>query len=428
MTGAAGSFGPYVVYEELGTGGMATVHRAELTGMEGFTREVALKRMLPQLAVNEEIVKSFVREARLASFLQHANCAQTYELGNIGGTYFIAMELIRGRSLEQIMDRCTKLGLTMPVPIALAILNQMLDALDYAHNLKDDTGQPLGLIHRDVSPANILIDNGGVVKLIDFGIAKASAAGMQTQSFSVKGKFAYMAPEYVNLGKIDSRADLFAVGIIAHEILTGKPLFSAGEDFETLARMREMPIPPPSQLNPNVPTDIDTVILMALGRDPSERWQVASAMKNALSVETKRLNLEVVASQVSQWLEELFDDARSHLAAKVPRLNTPLPSQLAAMTMPAPKDTSKSTGPAQWLDDTNLNQMIGKRPGAMPRGATGAEPLWEMARATQPEPIVQVVPTGKVMVVEKRHNRIVVITLAALVVLGIAAAVYFLAV
>src|SRR4051812_13130692 len=174
---------------------MAEVHRAEQAGIEGFRKVVALKRMLPHLAANDDMVKSFVREARLASYLRHANVAQTYDLGKVGDVYFIAMELIEGRNLRDVLRRCAGLNKGMPVALTLNILNQICDALDYAHNLRDHEGHPLGIIHRDVSPSNVIVAEEGVVKLIDFGIAKASAAGMQTMSGMIKGKYGYMAPE-----------------------------------------------------------------------------------------------------------------------------------------------------------------------------------------------------------------------------------------
>ncbi len=388
-------FGPYVVHESLGTGGMATVHRAELPGIEGFSKQVALKRMLPILATNEEVVKAFVREARLASYLQHVNCAQTYELGNIDGTYFIAMELIQGRSLRDVMDRCDAKQISMPVPIALDILNQVLDALDYAHNLSDENGQRLGIIHRDVSPANILIADGGVVKLIDFGIAKASAVGMQTQSFSVKGKFAYMAPEYVSLGQVDPRADIFAAGVIAHELLTGRPLFSASEDLDTLSRLRSMPIEPPSKINPKVPEDIDGLVLVALARDPAERWSEASALRSALATLTRRLGLGVVGSQLTEWTDDLFDDSRAHRAREVPaRMHTPLP--FPAVAPPEPAAVAPPPEPV----------LPAPEPPAQPLPMTA--PFVTRAIATKP------------------HNSLVVIAAVAVGLLAVCAAVGFL--
>jgi eukaryotic-like serine/threonine-protein kinase len=303
------AFGPYLVYEQLGVGGMAQVHRATVEGIEGFVRPVALKRMLPHVAANEDMVKAFVREARLASYLRHVNVAQTYELGKVGDIYFIAMELVTGRTLRAVLRHCGSTTGPMPAQIALNILNQLCDALDYAHNLCDEAGQPLGIIHRDVSPSNIIVAEGGVVKLIDFGIAKASARGMQTQSGTIKGKFGYMAPEYI-AGSIDARADLFALGVIAHELLTNTPLFTGDDDMQTLQRVRTMEIEPPSHRNPLVPAEIDDIVMTALARDPERRWQHATALRTAMTTLTKRLGLAVHNGQVIEWLDWAFDQTK----------------------------------------------------------------------------------------------------------------------
>jgi serine/threonine protein kinase len=283
---------------------MAQVHRA-VAAKDAFQRSVALKRMLSHIAGSEDMVKSFVREARLASYLRHENVAQTYDLGRVDDTYFIVMELITGRNLREVLRHCGVTTGPMPVQFALNILNQVCDALDYAHNLCDETGQPLGIIHRDVSPSNVIVSETGVVKLIDFGIAKASGGGMQTMSGTLKGKFAYMAPEYIG-GHIDARADLFAVGVIAHELLTNRPLFTGRDDIDTLGRVREMQIPPPSTKNPQVPPEIDDIVMTALERDPERRWQHATALRTALTTLTRRLGLIASNAQVVQWLDWAF--------------------------------------------------------------------------------------------------------------------------
>jgi serine/threonine protein kinase len=309
-------FGPYLVYEQLGSGGMAEVHRAEQAGIEGFRKVVALKRMLPHVASDDDMVASFVREARLASYLRHANVAQTYELGKVGDIYFIAMELIEGRSLRDVLKRCAGLKKVMPVRYTLNVLNQICDALDYAHNLRDHDGNPLGIIHRDVSPSNVIVAEEGVVKLIDFGIAKAQGSGMQTMSGTIKGKYGYMAPEYLD-GKLDARADLFAVGVIAHELLTGRPLFTTSDDIDTLQRVRNMPIEPPSRRNPEVPQEIDDIVMTALERDPDRRWQQATALRTALTTLTQRLGMQVMNQEVVHWLDVLdFDSATLPFAEK----------------------------------------------------------------------------------------------------------------
>jgi eukaryotic-like serine/threonine-protein kinase len=309
-------FGPYLVYEQLGVGGMAQVHRA-IHASSGLQRPVALKRMLSHIAGNQDMVKSFVREARLAKYLCHQNVAQTYELGRVGDTYFIAMELVTGRNLREVLRHCGVTTGPMPVPIALNILNQICDALDYAHNLCDETGQPLGIVHRDVSPSNVIVSASGQAKLIDFGIAKASGGGMQTMSGTLKGKFAYMAPEYIG-GRLDARADLFAVGVIAHELLTNRPLFSGRDDIDTLTRVREMKLAPPSKKNSLVPPEIDDVVMTALARDPDRRWQHATALRTAMTTLTRRLGLIASNAQVVQWLDWAF----SHQPKRTSRAET----------------------------------------------------------------------------------------------------------
>jgi serine/threonine protein kinase len=297
--------GQYTIYERLGRGGMATVNRAEMRGLAGFRKPVALKRLHRHIADDPKMVDMFVHEARLASHLHHPNIAQTYDLGKVDKTYFIAMEYVPGPTLTEILKQSAVAAGPVPVPIALSILSQICEALDYAHNLCDDHGKPLGIIHRDVSPANIIVSTTGVVKLIDFGIAKASTSD-KTKSGMVKGKFAYMAPEYVSGGQLDLRADLFGLGVIAHELLTGRRLFHARNDFDTIVKLREMPIQPPSRWNPDIPRDLDDIVLTALQRDPALRWQSASAMRNAIANAMQAVGPRVTNQQVLEWVEWAF--------------------------------------------------------------------------------------------------------------------------
>jgi serine/threonine protein kinase len=300
-------FGPYVVYERLGQGGMATVHRAEKRGI-GFRRPVALKRLFPHVAADPELVKLFVDEARLASHLHHGNIAQTYELGRVGDIYFIAMEYASGPTLGQIVRQCQLASIEIPLSITVNILIQVCDALDYAHNLCDESGRSLRIIHRDVSPANIIVSGTGIVKLIDFGIAKATTSSVKTQTGFIKGKFGYIAPEYIT-GRIDARVDLFALGVIAHEMLAGKRLFEGKDDFETMANIRDMVVQRPSRWNPRVPPDLDDIIMTALERDPGKRWQSAGAMQIALASAARELGVVVGSQQMVEWVEWAFNQA-----------------------------------------------------------------------------------------------------------------------
>jgi serine/threonine protein kinase len=344
-----------VVYEQIGLGGMATVHRAEAQGIAGFSKQIALKRMLPSVAADASLVKSFIREARLASHLRHANVAQTYDLGKVGETYFIAMELVPGRNLREVLKHCAGVVGHMPLPIVMNIVNQICDALDYAHDLCDDSGQPLGIIHRDVSPSNIICSEGGVVKLIDFGIAKASARGMNTQSGTIKGKFGYMAPEYL-MGSIDARADLFALGVIAHELLSNRPLFQGKDDMDTLYRVKDMPILPPSRFNPKVPPELDSIIMTALARNPEQRWQRANALHTAVATESKRLGLLAQNSQVVEWIEWAFQQRKGQIVEDDPVIS------ISGGTTELPRAAPKREVPDDFLSASDSLRTLVKPP------------------------------------------------------------------
>lgn len=281
---------------------MASVHVAESRNLR---KRVALKRLLPHVVDNPEIVQSFVKEARLVANLKHTNIAQTYDFGKVGDVYFIAMELVPGPTLAQLIRQCKATVGIVPFPITLNILCQVCDALAYAHALTDEQGRPLGLIHRDVSPPNIIVSNTGTVKLIDFGVAKIARSNNQTQVGTIKGKFSYMAPEYLN-GQLDSRVDLWALGAVAHELLTNRMLFDAADDLAVMAKVKYHPITPPSQANRDVPRDLDACVLTALERNPAHRWQSATAMKNALANVVTELKSEISNARMIEWIEWAF--------------------------------------------------------------------------------------------------------------------------
>jgi len=321
------AFGSYLVYEELGVGGMATVHRAEAPGILGFRKPVALKRMLPHVAKDPKSMRAFLEEARLASRLVHENIAQAYDFGVIGGTYFIAMEMVPGPTLRQIMIQCASAAGAIPVPIAIEILIQLCEALDYAHNLKDQQGRPLNIIHRDVSPTNVIVSASGIVKLIDFGIAKAERASEQTQAGIIKGKLGYLAPEYL-AGRLDLRADLFGLGVVAHELLTGKRLFPGTTDCDVCQAVREKPIAPPSRYNSQVSATLDDIVLTALQRDPSQRWQSAHAMQVALRNAAREYGAGVSHRQIRDWAEWAFSQ-HSRTSIEIKQIAEPTPPEVS---------------------------------------------------------------------------------------------------
>ena len=294
-TGTA--FGPYTVYEELGSGGMAAVHRAVRRCEDGTTRVVALKRMWPRAARSAELVAGFLREAEVAGRLCHRNIARALAHGTIDGTHYIEMELVAGATLKQILVQSQTAAGPIPVPVVIEIVIQLCDALAYAHGR--------GVIHRDVSPANVVVSSTGAVKLIDFGIAKAVYERATTAQGIIKGKYAYLAPEYTH-GHLDHRVDLFGAGVILHELLCGRGLFDADTDLATVANVRNMPVPLPSTRNPEVNDDLDHVVMMALERDPARRWQTAGAMAFALRTIARELGGPLEDDEVRAWAEWAF--------------------------------------------------------------------------------------------------------------------------
>ena len=276
MTGPL-RYGKYLLLERVNVGGMAEVFKAKAFGVEGFERLVAVKRILPAIAENDEFTTMFIDEAKIAVQLTHANIAQIFDLGRVGDSFYIAMEYVHGRDLRAIFDRCRRLGESVPIPMACFVTMQVCEGLDYAHNQRDRSGRELNLVHRDVSPQNVLVSNDGEVKLIDFGVAKAAGRSGTTQSGILKGKFGYMSPEQVRGEPVDRRSDVFAVGICLYEMLTGERLFAGASDFSTLEKVRTVDVVPPSERNPAVQNELERIVMRALARDPDERY--ASAME-----------------------------------------------------------------------------------------------------------------------------------------------------
>lgn len=295
-------FGAYYLHEQLGEGGMASVHRA--TRIDGTGGPLALKRLWAHLADDRDFVEAFVQEARLTRLLRHPNIAQTYELGKTNGLFYIAMELVSGPTLDAVMRQSRTAAGAIPLPIIVEILIQLCDALDHAHNLCDELGRPLRLIHRDVSPANTILAKNGAVKLIDFGIAKAARSRVRTEAGTIKGKLAYVAPEYT-YGRLDARADLFAVGAVAHEMLTGHRLFAAATEIATIQNVRELAIAPPSRHERKVTRELDDIVLTALQRDPDQRWQNAAAMGRALRAVADEIG-RVDGKEILRWVQWAF--------------------------------------------------------------------------------------------------------------------------
>lgn len=283
-------FGKYLLLDRISVGGMAEVFKARLFGVEGFARFVAIKRILPHLAEDERFVEMFIDEAKTSVLLNHANIAQVIELGREGQAHFIAMEYVAGRELLAIFKKGRRRKQPMPFEHVAYIGQQVAEGLDYAHRKRSADGRQLGIVHRDISPQNVLVSYDGAVKLIDFGIAKARKPDYQKSQTSQKeagsalrGKFAYMSPELIEGKNVDARSDIFALGIVLWELLTGETLFHGDNEFVTMERVRQAVALPPSQRNPAVPPELDQIVLSALARDRHQRYQTAAELAEDIS-------------------------------------------------------------------------------------------------------------------------------------------------
>jgi len=277
--------GKYRILRRVAVGGTAEIYEARLDGIGGFQRTFAIKRILPHLSERPEFVDMLVEEAKIAGLLSHANIVQIMDLGQEAGACFIAMEYVRGPDLGQVLARCAQKGITLPVPHAAFVCIEMLKALEYAHTrqvVRNGRLVPLDIVHRDISPANILLSLQGEVKLTDFGIAKASVNALQTVSGVIKGRFDYMSPEQSAGDPVDPRTDLFATGVVLYQMLTGRHPFTQRSEPATLDAIRSGDFAPPSTLNADIPPALEHIVNKALAVLPDERWSDATAMKDAL--------------------------------------------------------------------------------------------------------------------------------------------------
>jgi eukaryotic-like serine/threonine-protein kinase len=381
---AAEEFGPYLVYERLGMGGMATVHRAKKRGIAGFERGVALKRLLPHLAEDQEFIQSFVREAKLASLLVHPNIAQIYDLGRIGSAYYIAMEHVDGIDVRKILRYARKSGEVIPLPVALSIIAELCDALEYAHTFVDELGEHLGIVHRDVSPSNLILSNSGHLKVIDFGIAKATSKQHHTESGRVKGKLGYLSPEAAVGKSYGPPSDVFSAGVVAFELLTTRPLFWAKNDYETLLKIHHAEVPPPSRLNPAVPPDLDKVILAALARSGSDRTQSAGDLRIGIDRIASRFGFRLSSREVFDWISggiseswatlrtpprSLSQQQQAASAAQLRPLPLPPPPEPQLTTRSTSGGRSTSIAHAAALAESGLSPTVGSGVLPLPRSA-----------------------------------------------------------
>jgi tRNA A-37 threonylcarbamoyl transferase component Bud32 len=336
-------FGKYVIHRLLGIGGMAEIYQASVSGPAGFQKPVVIKRVRSQYAQDETFVQMFVDEARICASLDHANLVTVFDFGQEQGHYYMAMELVDGMDLRTAHVRHAQAhGKPLPWGVSTVVVRDALRGLDYAHHLAGPDGKPLGIVHRDIDLANIMVRRDGAVKVLDFGCAKASSAIRRTQTVAgvIKGKLGYMSPEQADDRPLDGRSDVFAASIVLHELLTGRRLFFGDEPAEVIRSVLTRPIPDPRDKNPAVPPDLAAVVMRGLSRDREARYPSAGAMADALEAIAHAHRLG--SAQVAEVFAPLITASRGGRGAAFESTRDERKLTLAAWT--------ESTGDAEPLE------------------------------------------------------------------------------
>ncbi|HRI18721.1 MAG TPA: serine/threonine-protein kinase, partial [Burkholderiaceae bacterium] len=346
-------FGKYYLFDRINVGGMAEIYRAKTFGLEGSERLVVVKKMIPLIADDRELVSMFIDEAKLVVQLNHPNIGQVSDWGKVDESYYIAMEYIAGRDLRSAAQRCKQQVIdgspTMPLAQGCFIVMKLCEALDYAHNKKDSLGKDLGLVHRDVSPANVMISFEGEVKLIDFGVAKIESAKRQeTEAGVLKGKFGYLSPEQVRGEKLDRRSDIFSTGIVLYELLTAERLFPPDNDLAVLDRIKNVEVLPPTAYNRKIPEELERIVMKALAPAVADRYQTAMDLHADLQAFLYTSGEFFSRKELAAWMKRVFRaeqeqeqqelDAVREFRAAAPAsgsANEPLARARATMSMAA---------------------------------------------------------------------------------------------
>ncbi len=297
----------YLLVEHIATGGMAEVYRAQYTGIEGFAKELVVKRLREEFVERPDIVQMFLDEARVAATLTHNNVVHTYDLGELYGEYFIAMELLVGEELVAVLRRAVTTGHMIPMDLGIGIIMQALEGLHYAHARTDENGEPLGLVHRDINPTNIHVGYDGLVKIVDFGIAATRATAVSKGPGQFAGKLSYMAPEQIYGEELDGRADIFAVGVILYEMCLGRRLFR-GKPAEVRERILSGDVPAPTFVDPEFPPALEAIIMRALEVDKNDRYQNCDHMYRELDAFMQEAGMSATPRRISAFMNEMFGE------------------------------------------------------------------------------------------------------------------------
>ena len=361
----------YRITERIAAGGMAEVFRGVAESLQGFRKNVAIKRVLPALTKNQKFVTMFLDEARLSLHLQHANIVQVFDIGHADDTYFIVMEFVEGVDLKGILEWRRRIGRRLTIGQTIYIIMEVCKGLAYAHDLiHPETGKSLGIVHRDVSPANVLMSKNGEIKLADFGLAKATSQLESTDPGVVKGKMSYLSPEAARGENVDHRADIFAVGILLYEMLTGKRLFYGDSDYQTVELVRNAKIPSIAQQNPEVESEFEEICRKALARRVEDRFQSATDLQDALAHYLFSRGLKMIQRDIAEMVRTCIEDSGTQSVSgkvkKTSMIDTLLHQEIDAFTsvefeggetpqVAAPFVNTDFIDPRAWSTETEID-------------------------------------------------------------------------
>jgi eukaryotic-like serine/threonine-protein kinase len=360
--------GRYTVAGKLAQGGMAEVYLARQRGPAGYQKLVVIKRVRPHLADDADFVGMFTNEARLAAMISHANVVQIFDLGDAprsggGSDWFLAMEYLDGRDMLQVGRACRTLNKAVPFDVTARIIADACAGLDHAHNLRGADGAHLGLVHRDMSPENVVITFDGTVKVVDFGIAKAADNAVKTMAGQIKGKLGYVAPEAIRGAVVDARADIFAVGATLYLFLCGRPAFGGTTPMEIFERSLRPPVPP-REVNPRVPEALDAICMRALAQEPTDRYENAGELRAALEEYLQSTGRALGAAQLSQFMQILFPTQTDPVRARIDRMLADVPTNPGGadkprtMSLPALAQPMPATLPPDSLPDRSVPDPV----------------------------------------------------------------------
>lgn len=375
-------FGDYHLLEKIATGGMAEVWRARAYGLAGFEKILVIKKVLDSLATDDEFIRLFIDEARISVQLMHVNIVQVFDLGEVNGHYYMAMEYVHGQDLARLVTRSRGIG-AFPVPLTLFIMCEVLKALYFAHERTDDDGNHLHIVHCDISPQNVLVSYAGEVKITDFGISRAAFQAKNIHEV-IRGKYAYMSPEQVDGRVLDGRSDLFSLGVVFFELLTGRRLFKAKTRDETIARVRRADVPSPRTYRPEISEDLEGIVLKALRANPADRFQSGAEMLEAIGVLMVQEGHRATNNDLAAYVRQVIETAGTAQPRKVESSTAPAAMVVVAVEASPPPRSQGTPKLTMAALTQEWSGIVGETGGEVWENSTGGMMICWLAEDLKP--------------------------------------------